>query len=149
VTAVTENESDLWGELCEIIGYHAKPGDDCIETLNRLLHKHPAVKPPLLAKLMHNHPAPKPSLLAIRITRETHRLSVESWDPGRLWMLILPSQVTHDPPRSDQEAVIIARFEGADYLIDGRPRINLWKREGLPWERRVLVIEVAPCGHES
>ena len=149
MAAVTENVSELWDELCEIIGYHAKPGDDCIDTLNRLLHKHPSAKPPLLAKLLHKHPPAKPPLLALRITRETQRLSVESWDPGRLWKLILPSQVTHDPPRSAQEAVIVARFEGDDYLIDGRRRINLWKREGLPCEHRVLVIEVAPCDRES
>lgn len=127
--AVTEKEPELWEELCEIIGYHDKPGDDCIETLNRLLHKHPLAKS---------------SQLAIRITRETHRLTAESWGPERLWKLILPSQVTHDLPRSAQEAVIVARFEGLDYLIDGRRRINFWKREGLPWERRVLVIEPAP-----
>ena len=127
MATVTENVSELWDELCKIIGYHAKPGDDCIETLNRLLHKHPSAQPPLLA---------------IRITRESHRLSVENWDPDRLWNLILPSQVTQDPPRSAQEAVIVVRFAGADYLIDGRRRINFWKREGLPWERRVLVVEV-------
>ena len=129
MAAVTEKESDLWDELCEIISYHDKPDDDCIATLNRLLHKHPRAKPPLRA---------------IRITRETHRLSAESWDPERLWQLILPSRVTRDPPRSTQEAIIVVRFEGSDYLIDGRRRINLWKREGLPWERRVLVIEPAP-----
>ena len=49
MAAVTETEPELWDELCEIIGYHDKPGDDCIETLNRLLHKHPSAKPPLLA----------------------------------------------------------------------------------------------------
>ena len=124
MTAATEME--LWKELCEIIDYHDKPGDDCIETLNRLLHKHPLARVPLLS---------------MRITRESHRLSVESWSPDRLWQLIQPSQVTHDPPRSAQEAVIVARFGGVDYLIDGRRRINFWKREGLPWERRVLVIE--------
>lgn len=127
--AVTESDAALWEELCEIIGYHDKPGDDCIETLNRLLHKHPLATP---------------SRFAIRITRETHRLSAESWDLERLWRLIPPSQVTNDPPRSAQEAVIVARFEGADYLLDGRRRINFWQREGLPWERRVLVIEPAP-----
>lgn len=122
-------ESELWDELRDIIGYHDKPGDDCIETLNRLLHKHPVAKP--------QH-------LAIRIARETHRLSAENWNPDRLWRLIHPSQVTHDPPRSAQDAVIVARFDGTDFLIDGRRRINYWKREGLPWERRVLVIEAAP-----
>lgn len=127
--AVTENDAELWEELREIIGYHDKPGDGCIETLNRLLHKHPLARP---------------SLLAIRIARETHRLSAEEWEPERLWQLIRPSQITQDPPRSAQEAVIVARFEGRDYLIDGRRRINFWKREGLPWKRRVLVIEPAP-----
>lgn len=133
MAAVQGKESELWDELRDIIGYHDKPGDDCFETLNRLLHKHPLAKP---------------RQLAIRITPETHRLSAESWNPERLWQLILPSQVTQDPPRSAQEAVIVARFDGADFLIDGRRRINYWKREGLPWERRVLVIEAAP-GHRA
>lgn len=124
--AAAQNESELWDELCEIIAWHDKPGDECFETLNRLLLKHPRVKPQDLRG---------------RITRETYRLSVESWKPDRLWQLIRPSQVTHDPPRSAQEAVIVARLEGVDYLIDGRRRINYWQREGLPWERRVLVIE--------
>ena len=124
--AVAKNETELWDELCEIIAWHDKPGDDCIATLNRLLRKHPRVRP---------------EQRALRISRSTHRLSVESWKPDRLWQLILPSQVTKDPPRSAQEAVIVARFAGADYLIDGRRRINYWKRERLPWERRVLVIE--------
>lgn len=123
-------DSELWDELCEIIAFHDKPGDGSMETLNRLLHKHPEASP---------------ALLSTRITRESHRLTAESWDPGRLWKLVLPSQVTHDPPRSAQEAVIVARIDGAEYLLDGRRRINYWKREGLPWPRRVLVIEpVAP-----
>lgn len=131
MSVAQETEPELWEELRDIIGYHDKPGDDYIETLNRLFHKHPLAKP---------------RQLAIRITRGTHRLAAESWDPERLWQLILPSQVTQDPPRSAQEAVIVARFDGADYLIDGRRRINYWKREGLPWERRVLVIEAVPAG---
>lgn len=128
--AVLGMESGLWDELRDIISYHDKPGDDCIETLNRLLHKHPLATP------RHR---------ATRIARDTHHLTVEVWDPARLWQLIQPSQVTQDPPRSAQDAVIVARFEGADFLIDGRRRINYWKREGLPWERRVLVIEAAPA----
>ena len=126
MAAVAKNQSELWDELCGIVAYHDKPGHDCITTLNRLLHKHPSVK--------SQH-------LSIRISRESHRLTVESWKPDRLWQLILPSQKTRDPPRSVQEAIIVARFDGADYLIDGRRRINYWNREGLPWERRVLVIE--------
>jgi len=125
---VTGTKSELWEELCRIIGYHAKPGDDCIETTNRLLQKHPSLKSRRLA----------------RVTRDTHCIAAESWTPERLWELILPSQVTHDPPRSAQEAVIVARLEGDYYLIDGRRRINFWKREGLPWERRVLVIALRP-----
>ena len=125
------SDSELWDELKEIIGYHDKPGDGWIETLNRLLHKHPQARP-------HAD---------IRIARDTHRLSVENWQPERLWQLIQPSQVTHDPPRSAQDAVIVARLKGQDYLLDGRRRINYWKREGLPWARRVLVIE--PGGIEE
>lgn len=121
-------QAELWDELQGIIGYHARPGDGCIATLNRLLHKHPLAK----------------SHAGIRITCDTHRLSAESWAPERLWQLIRPWQATRDPPRSAQEAVIVARLEGEDYLIDGRRRINYWKREGLPWIRRVLVIEAAP-----
>ena len=129
MAAVAKNESELWDELCKIISYHDKPGDGCMETLNRLLRKHPSVKS---------------RKLSVQIARESHRLSAESWGPDRLWQLILPSHKTRDPPRSAQEAVVVARFEGADYLIDGRRRINFWKREGLPWERRVLVIEAVP-----
>lgn len=129
MAAAQASEESLWDELKEIIGYHDKPGDGCMQTLNRLLRKHPLAK----------------SLPEFRIARETHRLSAESWPPDRLWKLILPSQVTQDPPRSAQDAVIVARLGGKDYLIDGRRRINYWKREGLPWERRVLVIEAEPA----
>lgn len=65
----------------------------------------------------------------------------ESWDLPKLQGLLHVEQETPTPPNSRDGAIIVLRWNGRDYLIDGRRRINQWVREKTSGPFRVLVIQ--------
>lgn len=75
------------------------------------------------------------------ISREEFDVAREAWDLERLWKLIHGTQQTDLPPAATHHPIIVVRWDGADYLIDGRRRINRWKREGMEGPHDVLVVQ--------
>jgi len=101
------------------------PGHDLVDTINRLLAKHPVVLD---------------SGRALRIPRENLTIGAEMWELPRLWSLIHPKHITPDEPAATWGAVAVLRWANSDYLIDGRRRINHWQRSGSAGPHRVLLV---------
>lgn len=114
-----------WEEVCRALKWQDFQGHSCIDTLNRIWAKDPT----------GGNPRPLPV-----ISREASEVTNESWDLDRLWSLIHALGKTDVPPRSTSPAVIVLRWEGVDFLIDGRRRVNHWKRNAEGGPHRVLVI---------
>jgi len=60
---------------------------------------------------------------------------------SRLWALVHSGQVTSQEPASLNGAVLLLRWAGVEYLIDGRCSINAWQRHGVTGPHRALVLE--------
>jgi len=117
---------DLWSELRSVIAQHIEPGHDAIDTINRLLRKSPWLKE---------------SGSWLQIPKAGLRLTEETRTIDQLWPLVHSTQVTEAEPTVPCGAVILLRWGGREYLMDGRRRINRWKREQLNGPHRALVIE--------
>jgi hypothetical protein len=110
--------ADAWA----VLKHHSK-GRTFIETVNRLFGEK--------AKL-HGKVAPTLKEAELRVRREW-------WFLDRLWSLLHPSQIVDVPP--DQEVVpVVVMSSGGHFLIDGRRRINLWKRSNSEGPHQVLRI---------
>jgi hypothetical protein len=112
-----------WSELCELLKNH--PGGAGIAKVNRLWRKHPST----------TKPEPMPTLKETELS-----ILAEEWGVAALWTVVHEKQVTEDEPWSNNGAVIVLRWEGSHYLLDGRRRINRWRRAGLAGLHRVLVL---------
>jgi hypothetical protein len=81
-----------------------------------------------------------------RISRQSAYVFAETWDLSRLWQLILnnPSLATDNDPFSAVGPIVVVRLDNAEYLVDGRRRINYWQRKQVVGPHRVLLVsEVA------
>ncbi len=122
-----KGDSDaLWEVSCAIIRWHNRGTDGCIETLNRLWRKRPWMED--LDRLP-------------RLTESEMFLSLEYWNLDRLVSLLHPTQKTNKTPRATAPPIIVIRWSGSDYLIDGRTRINYWKRTNDNGPHRVILIQ--------
>jgi hypothetical protein len=107
-----------------VLKWHSK-GKTCIETINRLWQKN---------QRMWGVPhAPKFEESDLRALRE-------QWGLEELWSLLHPSQVTELKPVSVDHDVIAIRPIDKTFILDGRRRINHWKRIGRTEPINVLVI---------
>jgi hypothetical protein len=122
----TTSSAALWEEFREILQRHFAAGHDSIDTINRLLRKNPWLTE---------------SAKTLQIPKQNLRISEESWEVERLWRLIHPMMITPAEPARPHGAVLILRSGGAEYLIDGRRRINHWKRSAVVGPHRALVVE--------
>ena len=52
-------------------------------------------------------------------------------------------QVTPEEPYSTEGAVLVLRWSGVEYLMDGRRRLNHWKRKNAEGPHRTLVLQRA------
>jgi len=122
----TPSNDPLWAEFFTLMKWrHIVPGHDLVDTINRLLVKHPVVLD---------------SGRQLRIPHENLAIGVETWELPRLWALIHPKQITDDEPTSTTGAVAVLRWADSEYLIDGRRRINHWHRNAHAGPHRVLVV---------
>ena len=122
----------LWREIYDLLRHrHFAPGHDEVDTLNRLLSRPPWAK---------DGRAP------FKVTRQNSRVIAESWRLARLWQLIEtnPTLRTDTPPATAVGAVVVVRWGGAEYLLDGRRRINHWNRNSVHGPHRVLVVVEEP-----
>ena len=118
-----ESDIDLWAEYECVIRRHILPGHDVIDTVNRLLLKSPWLKD---ARTM------------LRIPRIGLRIFAGSSPLSTLWKLIHPAQITSDEHTTG--AVLLLQWDGTDYLMDGRRRINHWQRNNVEGPHRVLTL---------
>jgi len=116
----------LWAEACDVLRWHNKNADSCIQTLNRLWRKSPWVA--------------DPGALPVLAERQL-QLTEERWSLERLEDLLHERQRTLNTPHSVTPPIIVVRWDGTDYLIDGRTRINYWARSETKGPHRTLVIE--------
>ena len=122
------SDSGLWEEYQSVLSLsrHMHPGDDVVDTVNRLL-----VKSPWLTE----------SGDAFQISRNDLQISEESWELSRLWRLVHPKQLTPDEPASLNGAILLVRGDDVEYLIDGRRRVNSWHRKDVRGPHRTLVLQ--------
>jgi hypothetical protein len=115
----------LWDEMCDVIKWHNYAQHCCVDTVNRLWRKDPFVL--------------SPSALPV-ISRELLDVSLENWSLDQLLRFIGPERETDLQPAATDCALVVLRWQEVDYLIDGRRRINHWKRQQLCGPHRVLIL---------
>jgi hypothetical protein len=116
----------LWDALANVLKWQSWPGHSSAHTLNRLWAKNPyaqgaGVLPP--------------------VSREEFEISRQAWDLERLWALLHETQRTDFPPVAAHPPIVIIRWAGVDYLIDGRRRLCYWMREHDEGPHDVLLIQ--------
>jgi hypothetical protein len=128
------SDRHLWDEMCEAMKWHNHEHHCCIDTVNRLLQKHPRAKE--RGEIPH-------------VARGSLNVAEESWELDRLWGLIHETQITDVVPNSTGPAIVVLRWKGVEYLMDGRRRINGWKRNGNLGPHRVLVLHHVNQGNDA
>jgi len=122
LTTPSRNRS-LWYEMCQVIKWHNLPQHCCVDTLNRLWRKDPFV--------LDGSPLPV-------LSQDLLDVFVENWNLEDLSSFIDPTRETDLQPAAMDCAIVVLRWEGSDYLIDGRRRINYWRRNDQSGPHRVL-----------
>ena len=117
----------LWMQVCEVLRWHNKGSDSCIDTLNRLWRKHPDVRAPTGETLI-SVPTLTEGMLTVR---------------PELWTLealrALTRAHTRDRPLFFPPIVILRWFD-RDFLIDGTTRVNLWLKHANVGPHAVLKV---------
>ena len=106
-------------EVCDLLfESHGEGRDGPLTTLNELFDKHLKKWQPDL------HPSPK-------LTKEN--VTVSYVELEKRMLIQLPHQTTTSKPRQEPyppRPVVVVHYRGRNCLIDGRRRINVWKRTG-------------------
>ena len=121
------NAQCLWLTVCEILKWHNKGNDQCINTLNRLWRKHSEVIGPNGETLLQV-PTLTESMLSVR---------AELWPLDRL--LSLKRSHQRNRPLFFPPIVVLNWFDRF-FLLDGTTRINLWSEAGNMGPHAVLII---------
>lgn len=111
-------------DVCRVLKNHFK-GKTCIATVNRLWRKNGWVT--------DKSALPELEESSLHVTREL-------WDIERLWANLRPEQTTDIEPLSTESEIVAIRWGGRDYVIDGRKRINHWKRGTEVGPHPMLVV---------
>lgn len=117
-------EPSSWVLACHVLRNHFEGEDTCEETVDRLWR----------TKGGNKH---RP-----RIHEKNCSISLERWDLKRLWSLIGEGDVTEETPHSTGEPPVVVRWEGRDYRIDGRKRINQMHRQRDQGPHPVLIVDI-------
>jgi hypothetical protein len=117
----------LWIQVCEILKWHNKGNDRCIDTLNRLWQKHSEVRSPS-GEILMDVPVLSEDMLSV---------STERWRLDEL--AALNRSHFRDRPLSFPPIVVLRWFD-RDFLIDGTTRINFWLKLGNAGPHAVLKI---------
>jgi hypothetical protein len=132
VVHVSAEEPALWDEARSQLDFHARPGHDWIDTLNRLWRKNRFVMSmDGVLKLPQAPPV---------LTREMLTVSHEQWPLERLVPLVHVDAHDRARPKRDDRPVLLLEWQGRHFLIDGINRINRRKRDGLAGPHDVIVI---------
>ena len=136
-SSMNDKSRILWIVACEVIKWHNQDSDSCIDTLNRLWRKHPAVTNNKGEKIIA-HDLPKLSETMIQVT-------AEDWSLAQLMSLKHERHHERDNPITTIPQIIVLKWFGKDFLIDGCTRINYWHKNGNTGPHAVLVIHENTC----
>lgn len=126
-------DADAWAVVEAELGHHAKPGDDWIETLNRLWRKNRFVTSLDDVLKLESEPP--------RLTREMLSVRRERWPLERLAPLLHPDAHGRARPKKDDLPILVLEWQGRHFLIDGLNRVNRRVRSGEPGPHEVIVIQ--------
>jgi hypothetical protein len=129
---VSAEENALWDETIAQLGFHARPGHDWIDTLNRLWRKNRFV---MSMDGVLKLPQAPPML-----TREMLTVTREHWPLERLVPLVHKDAHDRARPKRDDRPILLLEWNGRYFLVDGINRINRRKRDGLAGPHDVIVI---------
>jgi hypothetical protein len=129
---VSSDEQALWDEATGQLGFHARPGHDWVDTLNRLWRKNRFVTS-LDGVLKLDAPPPV-------LRREMLSVTRERWPVERLAQLVHPDALGRARPKRDDRPVLLLEWQGRHFLIDGINRINRRVRERQTGPHEVIVI---------
>jgi len=129
---VTTDEQALWDEAMAQLGFHARPGHDWLDTLNRLWRKNRFV---MSMDGMLKLDAPPPVL-----TWDILSVSHDRWPLERLAPLVHPDAHDRARPKDDARPILVLEWRGRSFLIDGINRINRRVRGRQPGLHDVIVI---------
>lgn len=129
---MTTDEQALWDEAMEQLGFHARPGHDWLDTLNRLWRKNRFV---MSMDGVLKLDAPPPEL-----TRDMLSVSRERWPLEQLAPLVHPDAHDRARPKDDTRPILLLEWRGRHFLIDGINRINRRVRARQPGPHDVVVI---------
>lgn len=130
----TGREVSHFTDACELLSHH-RPRSPRGAALNRLFQKHVCCHAPDLLDL-----APLPIL-----DESCTLTALETWTKQRL-SDVAPAGIRDRAPSLAEPPLVIVRYLGVDYLIDGGSRISTWRRSGLIGSHQVYVIEYVPKG---
>jgi hypothetical protein len=129
---VSSDEAALWDEATAQLGFHARPGHDWVDTLNRLWRKNRFVTS-LDGMLKLDAPPPV-------LTREMLSVTREHWPLERLAALVHPDAHGRARPKRDERPVLLLEWRGRHFLIDGINRINRRVHDRQAGPHEVIVV---------
>ncbi len=131
---MSADEQALWDEATDQLGFHARPGQDWLDTLNRLWRKNRFV--------MSMDGVLKLDVAPPVLTRDMLTVSGERWPLERLVPLVHPDAHDRARPKRDDRPVLLLEWQGRHFLIDGINRVNRRIRGREPGPHVVIVIHV-------
>ncbi len=123
----TVHDHYLWMQVCEILKWHNKGPDQCIDTLNRLWREHGEVRSPNGEALLD-----VPTLAEDMLT-----VSPELWPLSRL--LTLKRSHQRNSPLFFPPLIILNWFDRY-FILDGTTRINFWAGHANAGPHAVLLL---------
>jgi hypothetical protein len=129
---VSAEEQALWDEATGQLRFHARPGQDWLDTLNRLWRKNRFV---MSLDGVLKLAAPPPQL-----TRDMLTVSSERWPLERLAPLVHVDAHDRARPKRDDRPILLLEWQGRHFLIDGINRINRRVSARQPGPHDVIVI---------
>jgi hypothetical protein len=134
---MSAEEQALWDEATSQLGFHARPGHDWLDTLNRLWRKNRFV---MSQDGMLKLPQAPPVL-----TRAMLAVSRERWPLQRLAPLVHVDAHARARPKRDDRPILLLEWQGRHFLIDGINRVNrrLRAKDAGPHEAIVIHVKQA------
>ncbi len=129
---MSAEDQALWNEAAEQLGFHARPGHDWLDTLNRLWRKNRFVMS--MDGVLKLDAAPPV------LTRDMLTVSGDRWPLERLAPLVHRDAHGRIRPKRDDRPVLLLEWQGRHFLIDGITRINRRIRGQEPGPHAVIVI---------
>jgi len=121
------DSAKLFEAVDRTMNCHDKQKVGTIATLNRIWRTHPGIDD---------------SMQLPDITLDNVRCSYEKWNLSQMAALLHAGHVTDKNPRMLGFPIVVIRWRGTDYLLDGRRRINHFIRTSDTSVHDILLLEL-------